>query len=108
MKKPKTVMVKLVEGLARVRKSEGSMQVLATQEVYYLRRIVALLQFKLRNVTDSYNRAQRKARRLSKLVDLHRSLAVEYSDEIKRLAAIIKAFESAEKLVPSNVKGLDL
>jgi hypothetical protein len=48
-------------------------------------REVAPLQFKLRNAMDSANIAQRKSRRLSKLVDLHRACAKEYLEEMERL-----------------------
>lgn len=77
----------------------------AAEERHALRRIVAHLQFKLRQSMERTNAADRKARRLSKLVDLHRDVAREYSDEIKRLAAIIKAFEVAQILPPSRVRG---
>jgi hypothetical protein len=71
--KRKTEMEKLMSGLANVRRRSGNMQKLATQEVYYLRKIVVLLQLQQRYLKDSNNIQARKILRLQRLVSAQRS-----------------------------------
>jgi uncharacterized coiled-coil DUF342 family protein len=74
--------------------------------------IISDLQFKLRNAMDSANTAQRKARRLSKLVDLYRATAKEYQEQLDSMRGmrdeLLLQIEVAKNPVPSAVKGLDL
>jgi hypothetical protein len=95
-RREKTEMEKLMSGLANVRRRSGDMQKLATQEVYYLRKIVVLLQLQQRYRMDTVNIQARKIRKLQRLNDLQRAC-------IDAMNATV-----AEKPVPSHVPGLDL
>lgn len=102
--KRKTEMEKLISGLANVRRRSGGMQKLATQEVYYLRRIVALLQLQQRYEKDTINLQARKIRRLERLVSAQR-----HCIDAMKSAVDEHCKPSEQKTLPlSPVKGLDL
>lgn len=102
--KRKTEMEKLISGLANVRRRSGPMQKLATQEVYYLRKIVVLLQWQRRYAMDTINIQKRKINRLERLNQLQR----ECIDAMSAAVTEHCKPKSLENLVPSNLKGLDL
>lgn len=104
MKKRKTEMEKLMSGLANVRRRSGGMQKLATQEVYYLRKIVVLLQLQQRYERDTINLQARKVRRLERLVAAQRSCI----DAMQAAVDEHCKTPAPQKPVPSAVQGLDL
>lgn len=112
----KTYLEKLYAGLAKVRRKSGDMQKLATTEVYYLRKIVVFLETRHRFDMDHLNQRDRKIRRLSKLVDMHRALNEEYArevdqlkaDKVRELSIALSQINTPKNLAPSLVPGLDL
>jgi hypothetical protein len=111
---------KLYSRLSSIRRKSGPLQALASEECDVLRKIVAVLQFKLENTKDSANAAQRKVRRLEKLVALYKGISYEQRDEISRLkeslnrefgpliTEVIFEGRAPKKFAPSTPKGLDL
>lgn len=77
--KHKTQLEILFDGLAQVRRHSGNMQKLATQECYYLRRIVSHLQMQKRFLMDRENLHARKIRRLQSQVKQYKILVEEMS-----------------------------
>lgn len=82
MKIQKSEIQKLIAGLSRVRRKSGNMQALATQEVYWLRKIVARLQFELRCAKDSINLKERQLRREKLKTKIYREIAVSKAEAI--------------------------
>jgi hypothetical protein len=102
--------------LKKLEKLSGDMQALATRKLHVMRQIVAEYQFRDRSHMDRQNYLERKVRRLSKLVDLHRSISKEYAEEVQvlkdaqaaTLAVSLSQINSPKNLVPSSLPGLDL
>lgn len=71
-------------------------------------KLISDLQFKLRYSMDSANLAQKKSRRLLKLIKFQRETLDECHEQIRLLTIELAQRDSAKNPVPSAVRGLDL
>lgn len=99
---------KLYSRLATIRRKSGPMQALATEECDVLRKIVAVLQFKLNNAQELANTSMRNVRKQEKLIKLYRSVSNEYAVTLKDLRTEVQALKTPQKPLPSNLPAPDL
>lgn len=110
--KRKTELEKLFMKLSALRRKSGPMQALATQEVYWLRKICSHYQYQLEWARDRTNMQARKIYRQQKLIEFQRKCIDEYLETMEKLREELRQvyfnIELQKNLALSPVKGLDL